>query len=233
MKDWIFPGVGCVVLIFLLSPLVAYTPGKPKPVRMIDSFTDYKVDSFPRRFRTYPFQRSKAKKVYRVKEEGGNQFLRAYDDQDISVQVFRQFHWDIERYPWIRWRWRVRILPVGGDERHSPTNDSACGVYIVFGKYTGKVLKYVWSTLAPEGTVHKKKPGKFHMIVRNSGEASNPGDWQEVVVNVTEDYANNFQGDAIRNPSGFGLLTDGNAVHKPASCDYDEFVISTNPPKSG
>lgn len=222
------------IVLFSLSgvqgeELYAYKV-KKKPEKLIESFDDYDDGSFPRRFRTYPFQRDQAEKVYRVAEEAGNRFLRAHDDQDISVQVMRQFYWDVERYPWARWRWRARILPAGGDERVAESNDSACGVYIVFGKYTGKALKYVWSTGAPVGTVVKKKPDKFYILPIVSGSASS-GQWREVVINVADEFHKHFGEGRVRNPTGFGILTDGNALHVPASCDYDDFAIYSYDPR--
>ena len=203
-------------------------------IRVIESFSDYKVGRFPKRLRTYPLQRSKAKQVYRVEEEGGNRFLRADDANDISVQVLRQFQWNIKKYPWISWKWRARTLPSGADERDIKNrNDSACGIYIIFGKYTGKALKYVWSTSVPTGTVVRKKPNEFHMIVRKSGPAENPKDWYRVAVHVPKEFQENFGKVLKKNPTGFGILTDGNAVHAPAACDYDDFAIAASNPLVG
>lgn len=195
--------------------------------KTVENFSHYTVGKFPRSFRTYPFQRGKARHVYEVAEENGNQFLRAVDDQDISVQVMREFVWDIERYPWISWKWRAQTLPKGGDERKAASNDSACGVYIVFGKYTGKVLKYVWSDKAPVGTVVKKDPGKMDIFVKQSGPPKSPGQWQTVTVNVPADYQKAFGEPLDKNPTGIGMLTDGNALHVKSACDYDDFVIYT------
>ncbi len=200
--------------------------------RVIESFSDYKVGKFPKRLRTYPFQRGKAQEVYVVAEEGGNKFLRAKDDKNLSVQVMRQFLWDVKKHPWISWKWRARTLPKGADERDfKNTNDSACGIYIVFGKYSGKALKYTWSTSVPVGTVIRKKPNKFHMIIKNSGPPADPGAWQTVSVNIPEDYKANFGEEIQKSPTGFGILTDGNAdkVRAPSACDYDAFTVSSGP----
>src|SRR5262249_47466047 len=143
-------------------------------------------------FRTYPFQRGKAQDVYAVKEENGNKFLHASDDKDVSVQVFKRFVWNTKQYPNFSWRWRAVTLPKGANENNGQPNDSACGIYVTFGGYTGNAIKYVWSSTLPAGTVVEKKPGKFYMIVRQSGAAS-AGQWETEAVNVYEDYKKLFK----------------------------------------
>ena len=191
---------------------------------MIENFSGYPADQFPRRFRTYPFQRTKALKVYKTAQENRNVFLKAMDNEDLSIIIFLEFLWDIQNYPSISWQWRAYTLPKEADERNRPTNDSACGVYISFGRYNGKALKYTWSTLAPVGTIHKKKPGEIHIIVKESGHKK-LGQWQKVSINILKDYEDQFGSPPERNPSGIALLTDANATHSSASCDYDNFVI--------
>ncbi len=192
--------------------------------RIIEDFQDEEVAKFPRIFGTYPFLRGSAQRVYRIKMEDGNKYLNALDSQDISVQIFREFHWTIADYPLFSWSWRARALPAGGDESKTEANDSACGLYVVFGKYTGTAIKYVWSSTLPVGTVLEKKPGQFFIIVKESGE-KHKDQWQPVTVNVLEDYLRLFKHKPDREPSGFGILTDGNALHTRSSCDYDDFVI--------
>lgn len=226
-QHWPLP----VLILFMLSTglgFVHHTAAAQIRSKTVENFSHYKIGKFPKSFRTYPFQRRDAKKVYAVAEEGDNQFLRAVDDQDISVQAMREFYWDVERYPWITWKWRAKTLPTGGDERRSTSNDSACGVYIIFGKYTGKVLKYVWSYQAPVGTIVKKTPGKMDIIVSQSGVPESEGKWEMVRVNVPEAYQKAFGEPLNKNPSGIGVLTDGNALHVGAACDYDEFVLHTH-----
>ena len=196
--------------------------------RNVENFTQYDVDKFPKSFRTYPFQRGKAEKVYIVKDENGNKILHASDDQDISVQTFKRFMWNVKEYPNFSWKWRAITIPKGADERNGMPNDSACGIYVTFGGYTGNAIKYVWSSTLPAGTVVEKKPGKFYILVVESG-SGNVGSWETKSVNVMEDYRRLFKSEPSKDPEGFGLLTDGNATHTPAVCDYDDFQISETP----
>lgn len=215
-----------VVCSLLGTELWGFTPNRVPPRRVIEDFADEPLGRFPKSFRTYPFQREKARLVYQVKEESGNAYLNALDTQNLSLQIFREFGWNVEEHPTFSWRWRAQNLPAGGNERNVETNDSACGVYVVFGKYTGTAIKYVWSSTLPVGTVIEKKPGRFFIV---SKERSSSKEWHRVTVNVLEDYRRLFKKDPNRAPSGFGILTDGNALQTTASCDYDDFVIARDP----
>ncbi len=142
--------------------------------------------------------------------------------------MFKKFYWKLERWPHFSWKWRAEQLPKGAVENDPKTNDSACGVYVAFDGYNGEGFKYVWSTTLPVGTVVEKRPGRFYLIVLESGSKA-LGDWKTETVNVLADYERIFKKEPSNDPAGFGLLTDGNATHSPAACDYDDFKITENP----
>lgn len=176
-------------------------------------------------FKTYPLQRSKALKVYSVQSEGGRRFLHAEvrgETQDFAVQIFRRFDWDITRWPKISWQWRAKSIPVMPAGVHR--DDNACGVYVTFGGWGGKAIKYVWSSDLPAGKVIESIPGKFVVVVARSG-AAGLNTWQPMTVNVVEDYRRFFKKELDSNPDGLGILTDGDQTHSPSVCDYADFEI--------
>ncbi len=213
-----------ILLVLLQIPLF------PSPAladeMAVDNLQNSAVGQFPSGWKTYPFHYGKAQKVYKMAENGEIKFIRAEDSEDISVPIFKDFNWDLNKYPYLKFRWRAQKLPAGASESSPATNDSGCGVYVGFGHTSA--LKYVWSSTLPVGSYWAKKPGKFYIIVRESG-GGNIGHWREVMVNVPEDYKKYFQSDKKKTPSGIGVMSDGNAVHKPAACDYADFRIATSP----
>jgi len=194
--------------------------------QIIDNFEEHKVGKLPRSWRTWPFQRSKASKVYKVRQENKNRYLSAYDSEDISVQLLYNLNWDVNEFPMLAFRWRAHDLPAGAKESDDNKNDSACGVYVTVGQLSGHALKYVWSSTLPVGKVVSRKNGKLKIKVLASGK-SQAKKWKNFKVNVKKDYEQLFNKSLKRNPR-LGILTDGNAVHKTASCDYDDFKISRN-----
>ncbi|MBI2982519.1 MAG: DUF3047 domain-containing protein [Deltaproteobacteria bacterium] len=214
-----------LILLFLLIPISsnAYLSVQSPRQKVIEDFSDDLVGAYPKKFRTRPFQRSRAAQVYRVRSEGGNQYLSADDTEEISTQIFRRFFWEIQKQPRLQWKWRPRVLPLNAKESAPDRNDSACEVYVTFGSYSGDGLKYVWSSTLPVGTVYEKKKGHFFIVVKGTGKAT--GGWRSVDLDVLEDYRKFFGKEPKENPIGFGILTDGNATHSPAACDYDDFTI--------
>ncbi|MFO1519456.1 MAG: DUF3047 domain-containing protein [bacterium] len=199
----------------------------PSPQEVVeDDFSkNDKGGDFPKGWKTYPFQMGKAKAVYKIGEENGKKFVRANDSQDISMPIFKDFPWPLEDYPILKWRWRAQQLPVGAKENSRDTNDSACGVYVTFGKTSGIAIKYVWSSSLPPGHVWAKEPGEFYVVVMDSGSGK-LGQWQEQKANVLADFKKLFGKDPSRDPTAIGIMTDGNATHTASACDYGDFVIS-------
>ncbi|MBN1282978.1 MAG: DUF3047 domain-containing protein [Proteobacteria bacterium] len=189
----------------------------------LDDLSTSKTGSFPRRWRTWPMQRGDAAKVYRVVDEDGRKFIRAHDEWDLSEQIFLNFDWNVKARPRLSWQWRATRLPAGGDESRDAANDSACALYVVVGRYKGHAIKYVWSTTLPAGRVVSRRDGKLKVKVLDSGGA---GVWRSHTVDVLKDYRDLFGSDLEKNPSGIGILTDGNATHSPSACDYADFAIS-------
>lgn len=192
----------------------------------LDDLSTSKVGDFPKRWRTWPLQRDKAGEVYKVAEENGQRFIRGRDEADLSPQIFLNFNWPIEQRPILSWRWRATQLPSGASEASDATNDSACGVYVVIGKYSGHAIKYVWSSTLPVGQAVTRHDGKLKIKVLDSGPAKK-GSWVSHSVDVAADYQELYGQALEKNPSGVGILTDGNATHQPAGCDYAGFAISS------
>lgn len=192
----------------------------------VDNLPESSVGSFPKDWKTYPFQKNKTRRVYRVKENTGHKYIEALDEKFYSVPIFKDFNWDIKKYPYIKFKWRAQQLPTGAKEVGPETNDSGCGVYIGFSRT--RALKYVWSDgLTPE-SFWAKNPGKFAIISKEMGP-THLGKWQSVTVDIPKDYQHYFEKPLDKNPIGIGIMSDGNAVKKTAACDYTDFYISSTP----
>lgn len=212
-------------IFFYTSVIVLFALVAHADSLKLDDLSTSKTGNFPKRWRTWPLQRSAAEKVYSVAEEGGAKYIKAYDDHDASQQIFLNFNWKADERPNLSWKWRATTLPAGAREDNDATNDSACGVYAVVGRYDGHAIKYVWSTSLPAGTVVTRRDGNLKIKVLDSG-SQNRRKWVSRKVNVVADYEALFGRKIDKNPSGIALLTDGNALHKPSGCDYTDFAIS-------
>ena len=143
-----------VVLIGVLRmPALGRAEDEPanSQTMSLENFETYQPRSFPGQWAVRGDEAT-AKAVYSVVEEGGNHFLRAYaDKQDVQIGISRSIQ--PKQFPALQWRWRVKQLPTGADERAKETNDSAAAVYVVFDStLLPRAIKYVWSSSLPVGT---------------------------------------------------------------------------------
>jgi len=225
MRFFVRPWITCLLLIGSFVSL-AWCDASDAEELNVDSLQSSDVGKFPKDWKTYPFYSGKANRVYQVAQDGGEKILRASDSEDISVPIFKDFDWDIQKYPYLKFRWRAQTLPSGAKETSRETNDSACAVYVGFGRTSA--LKYVWSSNLSVGSYWEKNPGKFYIISQESGSGS-LGKWKSESVDVVKDYRRFFKKEDTHNPSGIGVMTDGNATHQAAACDYADFRISSTP----
>ena len=131
----------------------------------------------------------------------------------------------------VRWRWRARVFPTGGDECRPGKGDSAASVSFAFKRgLKWYVLKYVWSSLSRLGAVCDSKRSMFmarDTIVLESGGA--PGTWLVEVVDVRRAFIEHFaRGDRhadVPDLVGIGVMTDGDQTSSEAAADWADFEV--------
>ncbi|PIU57790.1 MAG: hypothetical protein COS89_03630, partial [Deltaproteobacteria bacterium CG07_land_8_20_14_0_80_38_7] len=189
MKKYIF--LSAILILFAAAiPCLSETQ-QVGSYKIIDNFNSYKIGKFPSSWRTWPFQRGKASEIYHVEEENGLKFIHGFDDKNYSIQALNKFFWQIDKYPYLSWKWRARILPEGAREDDGSKNDSACGVYVIIGQWDGQTIKYVWSTSLPIGTEVSRRNGKLKVSVLETS-SKNLNNWRQESINVTADYEKLF-----------------------------------------
>jgi len=170
-----------------------------------------------------------AQEIYRVAEEDGNHFLRTHaEKQGIMITLPHTFQ--PKALPFLGWRWRVTLLPSGGDESAKKTNDSAAGVYVLYdSRFMPRAVKYVWSTTVPVGTrVTNPNYWRAKIVVLRTG-STELGIWQQETVNLYQDYKDLF-GSEPGEVLGIALITSSDSTRSVAAADYDDFVLfSQNP----
>jgi hypothetical protein len=159
-------------------------------------------------------------------------FLRLLSVGD-AFGLRKDISFDIRKYPYLSWQWKVSKLPQGGDIRKRETDDQAGQVYVLFPKWPTTIntrsVGYIWDTLAPIGlsgtsTAYRK----MKYVVLQSG-ATKLNQWVSERRNVLEDYKNLFQETP---PTVGALLLYINSQHtrSSAECFYANIFFSTNLP---
>ncbi|MBW2154963.1 MAG: DUF3047 domain-containing protein [Deltaproteobacteria bacterium] len=169
----------------------------------------------------------KASSVYKVVVEGENAYLMAHSKGE-AIQIGKEIEIDLNKYPILRWTWKVDKLCEGGDERYKETGDSAAGVYVVFPswkKWNPKAIKYVWSASdLPVGSKTKSPYASETKIIILQNKKSPLGKWIQEKVNVRADYES-FWGKKLKNVKLIGIMTDSDNTKKEAIAAYDDLVF--------
>jgi len=170
---------------------------------------------------------------YHVAETQEGTLLRAdykpgLETVAMGIEIPEQFRQKIRR---IRWSWRARTFPVGGDECLPGRGDSAASVRLAFKRgLKWYILKYVWTTQSPLGAVCDRKRTLLlarDTIVLESG--GRPGTWLREVVDVRRAFIDHFaDGDPeadVPDFVGVAVMTDGDQTRSESAADYTAFEI--------
>lgn len=235
-KLFLVLAIGLLVRSVILAPSVrAQTQSRePKPVR-VEDFEAYSVGSFPdkwvhvtesKQIRPYEEVLSSGEKV-RVKEEGGNKFVRLITKGEalrFSLRNGEEFTWDLTDHPRLQWQWRALKLPAGASEKGK--NDTGGAIYVTFGTdWLGrpKSIKYTYSSSLPIGTTVSFGP--LHVIVVSSGTEPYTGEWKTVRRNVVGDYRQVFGGDPPARPVSITFWSDSDTTGDSAKVDIDDIQL--------
>jgi DUF3047 family protein len=131
----------------------------------------------------------------------------------------------------LRWRWRVRAFPTGGDECRGGYGDSPASVAAAFKRgFKWYILRFVWSTASPLGAVCDKKRNLFlarDTIVLERGGAA--GVWLNEVVDVHQSFLNHFVGGDpnadVPDLVGIAVLSDGDQTRSESGADFAGFEL--------
>ncbi len=166
-----------------------------------------------------------------VDQEKGNYYLQLLCLDD-SFGLKRDISFDIRKYPYLNWRWKVTQLPKGGDIRQRSTDDEAGQIYVIFPRFPAMInsrsIGYVWDSQAPIGFFGTSTAyNKMKYFILQSGP-SRLGHWIFENRNVYEDYKKLFQEEP---PEVGAVLLYINSQHtnRSAECFYSDIFFSSVP----
>ena len=136
--------------------------------------------------------------------------IRARADASASG-LYRENAVDLEQWPVMRWRWRVREAVSPANERVKAGDDYAARLYVVATHplffWKTRAICYVWSSAgAPGEDWPNPYTGNVHMIVLN-GKGDAAGQWTMHERDVAADFKRYF-GDAPQRIDAVALMTD-------------------------
>jgi len=141
-----------------------------------------------------------------------------------SFGVYKNLDFDIHDYPFLSWRWKVTVLPTGGDVRNKKTDDQAAEVYVLFPKFPSAVntrlVGYIWENLTPKDlhVTSQKSSNTRYVVLRNGNDSL--GQWMQERRNVLQDYRDLF-GEEPPQVGGVTLMIDSDDTKSTAESYFD------------
>ncbi len=218
--------IGLIVFILLLDLSQGYSA--EKEILLVDRF-DGGVDEkgLPQGWVLEKEPGPKSKIA--IRKEKGKSFLHLFSEND-TFGLKKEISFDIRKHPYLFWRWRVTLLPKGGDIRKRETDDQAGQIYVIFPKFPAMInsrsVGYIWDTQAPVGLSGTSTAySKMKYIVLQRGD-NKLNQWVAETRNVYEDYKNLFKEEP---PLVGAVLLYINSQHtkSSASCDYMDIFFSS------
>ena len=128
---------------------------------------------------------------FTVVAESPDRVIHLKADNDSST-ITKELKVDVKQYPILQWRWKVIVLPKGGDARRKETDDEAAQLYVTFPRFPSavrsRVIGYIWDASAPAGAIFpSQKVSTVTFVVVRSGDAD-LGKWLTETRNVLADY---------------------------------------------
>ncbi len=221
---------GGLLLVAVLGAALAGATEKSSGWRL--DFGDEQIGKMPQNWQFQAGKMFVPKTRFIVREDpeaAGGKVLSVECDRSTGAAMYLlSRHVDLNKTPILRWRWRVRNLPPGGDSRIPGKDDQAVAVYLgAGGALARRSVGYYWETETPLNHVgHRNLGGGIvkikHTCVRNK---STP---QDTWVEEEWDVASEFKKEFGYLPETFVLTVGGNSQHTQsrtrAEIDYFEMI---------
>jgi len=133
---------------------------------------------------------------WKVVDDSGEQVIKLRTESS-SFALEKSIIVDLSKTPYLEWKWKVTVLPTGGNFESPEADDQAAQLLVVFPKTLferRKVITYIWDPTAAKGTI-AGGAGPIYLnvkaIVVESGY-SQLGKWLLEKRNVVEDFRTVF-----------------------------------------
>lgn len=210
-------------VFFFLCALVS--AGKPLPGYRID-FTRAKQSGKSVTGWIYRGKPGTAGSRFSVETVDGKKVLVMSSRRGTGTLLYDLSKVDLKKYPYMRWKWRVDVYPVGGDGRDPGKDDQAVALYLGAGTPLFQHSSaFRWDTLTPKGSSGFIKYGlgtvKVHWTcLRN--QADGTGVWRIDECNAGEVFRKMCKG---RVPAERALTLSANSQYTGTSSRaYLEYV---------
>ena len=165
---------------------------------------------------------------FTIVSESSHKVLRLKSEDDSST-ISKEIKVDVKQFPILQWRWKVVLLPRGGDARRKETDDEAAQLYVTFPRFPSavrsRIIGYIWDSAAPAGAVFSsQKVGTVTFVVVRSGDADS-GKWHTETRNVLEDYKRIYREEPGESVGAVSISINSQNTHSRAESYFGEILF--------
>jgi len=240
-----------IIVLILLIMSVESVPAQDTMV--IGAFSDsIPGNELPDFWEPLTFKKINRHTRYSVVDDSGKSIIKA-ESHNAASGMIRKIRIDPQKYPVVKWRWKVTNVYKKGDVFKKDGDDYPACIYIAFEympKNTGffkrmkyqaaklvygrqlpvSAIAYIWESNAPVGTiVPNPHTDSVMMIVVESG-TKNLNTWVEEERNIYDDYRKAFGDDSAADVpliSGVAIMTDTDNTGETATSFYGDIVFKS------
>jgi hypothetical protein len=191
------------------------------------------------------FTKIKRHSSYTIERKGDERYLRAESNSSASGLIFKR-EYDVYKYPYLEWRWKVDNVYKKGDARSKAGDDYPIRVYVLFkydpekaslpekirynsarllyGRYPPHSgLSYIWANKShSDYIITNPYSEKTKMILLQLG-ASHVGQWMTEWIHVLSDYRRAF-GENPPPRASLAIMNDSDNTGEK-SLSYIDYLI--------
>ncbi|MGR9052930.1 MAG: DUF3047 domain-containing protein [Gammaproteobacteria bacterium] len=214
------PVVAIFVMFFALS---STSPLKSDEDRVfVGLFSEGKLDGWERKS-------FKGTTQYRLVELDGSRVLKA-DSEDSASGLIKKQRIDLQKTPYMNWRWRIENRLAGLDEQTRAGDDYAARLYVVVGGgwafWQTRAVNYVWANASPVGKVWPNAfAGDHAMMIALRSSVDKTGTWYTEKRNILDDLQQHAD-PSVRYIDAVALMTDTDNAHGRAVAFYGDIFFS-------
>lgn len=165
---------------------------------------------------------------YTVESAEGESYVHAVSDNACSAMYY-QIKLDVNRHPFLSWRWRVAALP----NKSCPDNicskaedDYAARMYVIFPALffpNSKAIEYVWANNSTPGAiVSSPYSANIKVIVVESGAKD---EWVSEERDIYKDYLGAFGSKPALAIGAVSFMCDSDSTKSKAEAFFDAIKI--------
>lgn len=153
------------------------------------------------------------------------------ESKDSASALIKEIHVNLEKTPYLNWRWKIENRLETKDEKIKSGDDYAVRIYVVIDggilPWRTKAVNYVWSNQSTKGdTWPNAFAGKNAMMMSLRDKQDKTSTWYDEKRNIYEDMKKLF-GTEILSIDAVAIMTDTDNSHGQAKAYYGDIYFST------